>query len=241
MNLSVCSNCGRELVPGALFCRDCGARVVDFSIPQSGVSPSHFNTGITSTYQPQTVVAPDDSGFAPPPLPFPEEKRRSSLSGKGKLMVAVIAVLIVLLVGATFEAGLLGPSAGSVPAINTPSTPLTGEQLYAAYATNQSQASTSYTNKTLYIRDTLDFGVNQDFTGQYFSSVNAGTVILIWSTQAQLGQLYPGSVVLAKCSVEGPQASQGVGYLLYLQRCNLVSVQTQTTTTSSQSVSAANL
>jgi len=195
---------------------------------------------MTATALPQTTVAPEDTGFALPPSPFPEEKKRSTMSGRGKLMVAIIGVLVLLLVGATFEAGILGVSAGGVPAINSPSTPLTGAQLYAAYSANQSQAAASYTNKTLYVRDSLDFGVNQDFSGQYFSSINAGTVILIWSTQAQVAQLYPGSVVLAKCSVEGFQASQG-GYLLYLQGCNLVSVQTQTATSSTFNVPSNNL
>jgi hypothetical protein len=196
---------------------------------------------MTATSQPQTTVASEDAGFGLPPSPLPEEKKRSILSGKGRLMIAIIAVLVVLLAGATFEAGILGAGAGGGPAINSPSTPLTGQQLYAAYSANQSSAAASYTNKTLYIRDSLDFGVNQDFTGQYFSAINSGTVILIWNTQAQVGQLSPGSVVLAKCSVEGLQASQGVGYLLYLQGCVLVSVQTQTATTSSFSVSAANV
>ena len=238
--MSTCSNCGRELFTGALYCPSCGARAVDFSIPQTDVSPSHFNAGMTATALPQTTVAPEDTGFALPPSPFPEEKKRSTMSGRGKLMVAIIGVLVLLLVGATFEAGILGVSAGGVPAINSPSTPLTGAQLYAAYSANQSQAAASYTNKTLYVRDSLDFGVNQDFSGQYFSSINAGTVILIWSTQAQVAQLYPGSVVLAKCSVEGFQASQG-GYLLYLQGCNLVSVQTQTATSSTFNVPSNNL
>jgi len=196
---------------------------------------------MTATSQPQTTVASEDTGFGIPPSPYPEEKKRSTLSGRGKLMIAIIAVLVVLLVGATFEAGILGGSAGGGPAINSPSTPLTGEQLYAAYSANQSRAAASYTNKTLYIRDSLDFGVNQDFTGQYFSAINSGTVILIWNTQAQVSQLYPGSVVLAKCSVEGLQASQGAGYLLYLQGCDLVSVQTQTATSSTLSIPAANV
>jgi hypothetical protein len=238
--LSACTNCGTELLTGALYCPNCGARAVDFSLPQTDVSPSHFNAGMTATAQPQTTAAPEVAGFASPPFPFPEEKKRSTLSGRGKLMVAIIGILVVLLVGATFEAGILGVSAGGSPAINSPSTALSGQQLYAAYSANQSQAAASYTNKTLYIRDSLDFGVNQDFSGQYFSSINSGTVILIWNTQAQVSQLYPGSVVLAKCSVQGLQASQG-GYLLYLQGCNLVSVQTQTSTSSTFSVPSNNL
>jgi len=241
MNLSSCSNCGRELLSGALYCPDCGARALDLSIPQSGVSPSHFNAGMTATSQPQTTVTGDDAGFALPPSPSPEEKKGSGLTGRGKVMVVLIGVLVLLLVGATIESGIFGRGAGGGAAINSPSTPLTGGQLYAAYAANQSQAAASYTNKTLYIQDSLDFGVNRDFSGQYFSSVNSGTVILIWNNQAQVGQLFPGTVVLAKCSVEGLQASQGAGYLLYLQGCDLVSVQTQTATSSTISVPAINL
>ena len=118
---------------------------------------------------------------------------------------------------------------------------MTGAQLYAAYSANQSQAAASYTNKTLYVRDSLDFGVNQDFSGQYLSSMNAGTVILIWSAQAQVWPALPGERDIAKCSVEGFQASQG-GYLLYLQGCKyLVSVQTQTATSSTFNVPSNNL
>jgi len=141
-------------------------------------------------------------------------------------VLAVIAILAVLLVGTTFEAGMLGSGAG--PAVNSASTPLTGGQLYAAYAANQSQATASYTNKTVYIQDSLDFGVGLDQnTGQYFSSVDSGNVILFWSSQSQLGRLSAGSMVLAKCSVVGEQPSPGAGYVLVLKDCAFFCVQPQ--------------
>jgi hypothetical protein len=138
----------------------------------------------------------------------------------------------------SLEAGMLG-SGGGGPPVNSASTPLTGQQLYAAYGANRTQADASYTNKTIFIRDSLDFGVGVDRAGQYFSSVNSGSVVLIWSGQAQLGQLGAGETVLAKCSVQGTQPALGGGYVLYLQNCDLISVQAQTT--SSPSVSVANL
>ena len=165
---------------GALFCPGCGASAVAFSVAQTDISPSHFNSGMTATSPPLTAepaAPPGDSGFVPPSSPLPEEKK-SFLAGRRGLVLAVIAVLAVLLVGTTFEAGMLGSGAG--PAVNSASTPLTGGQLYAAYAANQSQATASYTNKTVYIQDSLDFGVGLDQnTGQYFSSVDSGNVLVL--------------------------------------------------------------
>ncbi len=236
--MSSCPNCGRELPQGALFCPDCGARAADYSVSQYDVSPSHFNSGVTATSQPQTTVAADDSGFALPPPPPSEEKRRSSFAGRRGLALAVIVALAVLLVGVTLEAGVLG--SGASPAVNSASTPLTGQELYAAYAANQTQADASYANKTIYIQDSLDFGVGMDPAGHHFSSINSGSGILVWSDQARVGQLSQGDVVLAKCSVAGTQPSPGgSGYVLYLQNCDLISVQSQAT--SSVSVSVANL
>ena len=242
--MTFCSNCGRELPEGALFCPDCGTSAVDFSVAQSDVSPSHFNSGMTATSPPQTTAQPEESGFALPPSPSPQERRRSSFAGRRGLMLAIIAILAVLLVGATFETGMLGSGVGSDPAVNSASTPLTGGQLYTAYAANESQAAASYTNKTVYIQDSLDFGVGRDYrTGQYYSSVDSGTVILFWSNPSQVAQLSAGATVLAKCSVEGVQFSPRAGYLLYLQGCDLVSVQSQATTTTTTAISypAANI
>jgi len=192
---------------------------------------------MTATSPPLTTepAAPaGDSGFVPPSSPLPQE-RKSFLGGRRGLVLAVIAILAVLLVGTTFEAGMLGSGAG--PAVNSASTPLTGGQLYAAYAANASQATASYTNKTVYIRDSLDFGVGLDQnTGQYFSSVDSGNVILFWNSQPQQGQLSAGSMVLAKCSVGGEQSSPGAGYVLVLKDCALVSVRSQAVTSASVSV-----
>jgi zinc ribbon protein len=235
--LSFCSNCGRELPQGALFCPECGARAADYSVSQYDVSPSHFNSGMTATSQPQTTVPGDDSGFPPAPPPPPEAKRRSSLAGGRGLALVVILALAILLVGVIFEAGVLGP--GASPAVNSASTPLTGQQLLAAYAANQTQADASYANRTIYVQDSLDFGVGTDPAGQPFSSINSGSVILVWANQAQVGQLSRGDVVLARCSVAGMQPSLGGGYALYLQDCDLISVRSPTA--SSASVSVANL
>jgi len=199
---------------------------------------------MTSTSPLQMTAPADDGGFAVPPAPWPspKESERPSSGGRRALLLAIIVILAVLLVATTFESGILGTTVGGSPAVNSASTPFTGQQLYAAYGANQSQADAAYTNKTLYIQDSLDFGVRVDFSGQYFSSVNSETVILIWSNQTQVSQLYAGATVLAKCSVEGVVFSPGNGYLLYLQNCDLLSVQAQTATTASTaSVSAASL
>jgi hypothetical protein len=237
--LTFCSTCGGELPEGALFCPSCGASAVDFSAAHTDISPSHFNSGMTATSPPLTAepAAPaGDSGFTPPP---PE---KSWLSGRRGLVLAVIAVLAVLLVGTTLETGVLGP--GSAPSVNSPSNPLSGGQLYAAYAADPSQASASYTNKTVYIEDSLDSGISQDTSGQYYSYVDSGNVILFWSSQSQLGQLSAGSMVLAKCSVNGQQFPPGAEYLssaalgpvVVLDDCALVSVQSQTTASASVSM-----
>jgi hypothetical protein len=207
---------------------------VDFSAAQSEISPSHFNTGMTVTSPPQTtnpVAPPEDAGFAlppspaPSPSPYPEEKKRSSLTGRRGFVLAIIAILAVLLVGTTFESGMLG-SVGA-PAVNSANNPFTGGQLYTAYAANQA----SYANKTVYIKDSLDFGVSRDFSnGLYYSSVDSGNVILFWSGEPQLGQLNAGTTVLAKCSVDGEEFSPGAGNLLILENCGVVSVQSQSQT-----------
>jgi len=223
--LEHCSNCGKVLPEGALFCPDCGTAAVAVSVPLSGSTSSHFNAGMTATPVSQTTAPDAGRAYSPP---WVQEKKRLTFTGRGFLLV-VIAVLVVLLSGALIEAVNFGQGGASPQAINSPTTPFSGGQLYSAYASNQTQASADYTNKTLYIKDSLDFGVNRAFDGQYFSSVNAGTVILIWNDQTQVGQLSAGSVVLAKCSVQGLQAQQGTQQL-YLQGCDLISVQTATTT-----------
>jgi hypothetical protein len=226
--LTTCSSCGGEVPQGALFCPGCGAAAATSSVAQQGMSPSYFNSGVTMT-APQPAAEP----AAPPP--YPEEKKQSFLSGKRGTMLVLIAVLAALLVLSTFETGMLGSPA--TPAVNSASDPLTGGQLYAAYADNQSRATASYTNKTVYIKDSLDFGVGRDLnTGQYYSSVDSGNVILFWSTPSQLGQLAAGSDVLAKCSVDGVEFSPGVGNVVVLVGCALVSVQSSSRTTSSISV-----
>jgi zinc ribbon protein len=236
--LTACSNCGRELPEGALFCPDCGTSAAGFSVAQSDMSPSHFNSGMTATSPPLTAEPPapaGEPGSAPLPSPRPEERKRSSFAGRRGLMLVIIGVLAVLLVGSTFESGIL--NSGEAPAVNSASTPLTGEELYAAYASNETQAAASYTNKTVYIQDSLASGVGMDYsTGQYYSYVDSGNVILYWSSQSQLGQLSAGYTVLAKCSVNGEQFSPGLGYLLILEDCALVSVQSQTTSNASISV-----
>ncbi len=212
----------------ALYCADCGARAVDFTVAQSDFSPSHFNSGVTATSQPHTTVPTEEATpqTTPPPPSAPDERGRSS--GRRGFALLVITVLAILLVGVTFETGMLSSGVDTSP-LNSPATPLTGEQLYSAYSTNQSQAEATYANRTLYIQDTLDFGVGHDFgTGQFYSSVDRGSVVLIWSDPAQVNQLYAGAVVLAKCSVEGLQASQASGAALYLQGCNVISVQSPT-------------
>jgi hypothetical protein len=156
-------------------------------------------------------------------------------------VLTVIIALAILLVGVTFEAGLLGGGAVASPAVNSASTPLSGQQLYTAYGANLAQANAEYNNKTVYIQDRLDFGVGIDPTGAYFSTINSGSVILVWSYQAQVSHLSQGETVLAKCQVVGPQPSEGGGYLLYLQNCNLIGTQSGSSTVSSVSVSVQDL
>jgi hypothetical protein len=227
--LTACSNCGREVPQGAPFCPDCGAAAAGSTVAQPAMSPSYFNSGMTATSPPLT---PEPA--APPPSQ-PEERRQSHFSGRRGTMLAIIAILAALLVFSTFETGLLGSPAA--PAVNSASDPLTGGQLFAAYADNQSRAAASYTNRTVYIKDNLDFGVGRDLnTGQYYSSVDSGEVILFWSTPSQLGQLSAGSTVLAKCSVDGVEFSPGAGNVVVLVNCALVSVQSSSKTTTSISV-----
>ncbi len=193
--------------------------MADYTAAQSDLS------GITTTSGQQTTTT------------LTEQRRRSPLSGRRGLVLTVIVALAVLLLGVSLEAGML--DSGAPPAVNSPSDPMTGQQLYQAFTANISQASASYANKTVYIQDSVDFGVGIDPAGQYFSTVNSGSVVLVWNDQAQVAGLSSGETVLARCSVAGPEQGPGGGYQIYLQDCDLISTLSQTT--SSVSISVANL
>lgn len=202
---------------------------------QADVSPSHFNATMTTTSPPQeTQPGP---GWAAPPPP-PQEEKKPGLMARRGVVLAVIVVLAILLIGTTFETGLLGPVVGT-SAVNSPSSPFTGQQLYSAYLDNQAQATATYTNKTVYIQDTLDFGVSVDLrSGEYYSTVDSGAVILIWNNPSQVTQLSAGNTVLAKCSVAGAvQSFGGRGLYVYLEDCDLIKVQSQSSTATSTSQS----
>lgn len=231
--MTFCASCGAELPEGAVFCPECGVRALDYTTMPTDVSPSHFNTLVTSTApQEGPPSSPTDEAGYPAPWSPPAEKK--SHQGRRRLALAAIAVLAVLFVGVSLEPGFLGngPVGTSSPPVNSASDPLTGGQLYSAYSANLSQAAASYTNKTVYIQDTLDFGVGQDLnTGQFYSTVDSGAVILLWSSQSQsqLGSLLPGSTVLARCSVQG----FGPGSQVFLRNCDLISVQSRSGSASS--------
>jgi hypothetical protein len=205
--------------------------------------PSSSHASSSSPTQQQPTAASGDDGFGYfPPSSYPEQKKRY-LTGKKLLALVVIFALIVFLVGASLN-NMAGPNqvAGNGTPVNSASTPVNGAELYGAYMANQSKANSAYTNKAIYIQDALDFGVAQDSgSGQYFSSVSSGNVILIWNSQSQTHQLSQGALVLAECLVDGLQRSQGAGYLLYLANCNVVSVQAPTTTSTTTSVPLDNL
>lgn len=230
--MAYCGSCGRELPEGALYCPVCGAKAADFTVAASGFSPSHFNSGITSTEGP---VAPP--GFAEQPY------ERKPATGRRRFVLFIVVMLAILLAGVAFEAGTLtlpsSPSGSSSPpgswVLNSPSTPFTGQQLYSAFLSNQTSFDATYLNKTVYVQDTLDRDVAQlSGTGQYYSSINSGTVLLVWNNSSQVAQLPAGVLVMAECSVQGvPNQQSPAGQTqakLFLQPCDLISVQSQTTT-----------
>ena len=193
-------------------------------------SPFFYTSGGASAPQPIEAAEGD---FLPPH--YPEEKKRYFLGGRKLLALLMVFVLVIFAVGAAVN-NVATPTQvpGSGPPVNSASTPVSGAKLYQAYTTNQSQADSSYTNRTVYIQDSLDYGVVMDAgSGLSYSSVNSGSVVLIWSDQSQPGALSSGSLVLAECLVDGLHLSQGAGYLVYLENCSLVSVQAPTTTTTS--------
>jgi hypothetical protein len=222
-----CSRCGRALPEGALFCPDCGAPTPTFG--QANLSPSHFNTGMTSTAPTSTTSSSppppaEEPVFASPPFPDHGKPPRSRRRG---LLIAVIIVLAFLLVATTLEAGLLGGLAGpagpTAPAINSASSPMTGAQLFASY-------SDSDANKTVYIQDSLYSGLELAIGagGRYASSIDSGMVVLFWDGQANVGQLSTGETVLAKCSIQGAEDSpEGQMALVFLQDCQLLKVSAQ--------------
>jgi hypothetical protein len=215
--LSACPNCGHQLPLDALFCPECGT-----SVAQPGAQLQQ------ATAQAPQTPSPEPTYEVPPASP-PE---KPSFMARRSVVVVVILVLVVLLIGTTFESGLIS-TGNSSTAINSASKPFTGEQLYSAYSENRAMAASQYTNKTVYIQDTLDFGVSVDLrSGEYFSTVNQGTVVLIWNSPSQVQTLVAGNTVLAKCSVAGAVNSPGVGTIfVYLQDCSLVSVQSPSTST----------
>ncbi len=163
-----CSSCGREMPQEALYCANCGARAADFTVAQSDFSPSHFNSGVTATSQPLTTVPVDEAGPGTPASPAPDEGKWKG--GGRRVVLVVVVALAVLLVGVTLETVFVGSGSGA-PAVNSPGNPLTGKQLFSAYATNQTKAVAAYANRTLYIQDTLDDGVAHDLdSGRYYSS-----------------------------------------------------------------------
>lgn len=210
------------------------ASVTGVTLTQADFSASHLNAGMTATAPPQETP-PQDSGW--PSSPPAQEAKRPGLLARRGVVLAVIAILAILLVGTTFETGVIGSVTGAT-AINSPSSPFTGQQLYTAYLDNQAQATTQYTNKTVYIQDTLDFGVSVDLrSGEYYSTVDSGAVVLIWSNPSQVGQLSAGNTVLAKCSVAGAVGGPGGRTYMevYLENCDLIKVQSQTGTQASSS------
>lgn len=241
--MTACSSCGRDLPEDAPFCPACGAPAGAFTFAQATVSPSHFNTGVTATAPPAQPAEPAaPAAYSELPSAFPEERKKPFFARRG-VMLAIIGLLAIFLLGTAFETGMLGsPGGPSGPLANSASDPLTAEQLYNAYASNPTQAGASYTNKTVYIKDVAGSLERDLGTGQYFSYLDSGEVVLFWGGQAQVGQLYPGATFVAKCSVTGVESSPVAGEQLYLQDCDLVSVQSQSTTstTSSISVSANN-
>lgn len=141
------------------------------------------------------------------------------------IAIAIVAVLVLVVV-ASSSGHLANRTSSSVAVVNSPGTPFSGEQLFAAYTSNESLADATYTQKLVYIQDVIDPGqpasVNDPETGEYYSTVNFGTVVLYWSQQSQALQISPLQKILAQCNVEGMKMSVSGFYLLYLTGCQLV-------------------
>jgi len=116
-------------------------------------------------------------------------------------------------------------STSSIATVNSPSNPLSGDQLFSSYISNETVADAAYGQKAVYIQDVIDPGdravVNDPNTGQYYSTVDFGAVVLYWSHQSQALQLSPGENILAQCTVNGLRVSVSGFYLLYLMNCQL--------------------
>src|SRR5438445_628891 len=92
-----------------------------------------------------TSIRVRDDGTGPALTASPRPEGRKRPGGRRRVLLVVIVALGVLLVGVTLETVFLGSGAGA-PAVNSPSNPLTGKQLFSAYAANQTQAVAAYTN-----------------------------------------------------------------------------------------------
>jgi hypothetical protein len=141
--------------------------------------------------------------------------------GRNAIVGAVLVLLVLVVVGASV--GNLAGKSSSSSAVNSPSTPLSGEQLFAAFSSNETLADATYATKNVYVQDVIDPGevgsMNDPNMGQYFSTIDFGTVVLYWSHQSQALQVLPGEKVLAQCNVKGMEMSMSGDYLLYLMNC----------------------
>jgi hypothetical protein len=160
-----------------------------------------------------------------PAMQGPSPKRHT------RWYVAIAAVLVAtLLVVAAMSFDLFeDKSTSTIATINSPSTPVTGDQLFSAYIANKTLADAAYTQKDVYIQDVIDPGdegvVNDPNIGQYYSTVDFGAVVMYWSHQSQALQISPLEKILAQCRVNGMGISVSGDYLLYLMDCQFATAK----------------
>jgi hypothetical protein len=159
------------------------------------------------------------------PLPQESSRPRRRHARRNAVIGAALIVVVILVASLSFGSFANKTSASSVT-VNSPSNPVSGAQLFAAYTSNLSVANATYTQKMVYIQDVIDPGdvgaVIDANMGRYFSTVDFGTVVLYWSHDSQALALTPGQKFLAQCDVNGMGTSVSGDYLLYLMDCQLV-------------------
>ena len=142
---------------------------------------------------------------------------------KRNLLVASVLIVLLLVIAIASLGNPGNKSSSSATTINSPAKPVSGEELFNAYALNQTQADATYTQKVVYIQDTIDPGepavVSDPNAGQYYSTIYLGRIVMYWSDQSQALQITPGQEFLARCTVGGMELSQEGFDLLYLINC----------------------
>jgi len=142
---------------------------------------------------------------------------------KRNLVLAAVAGSLSLILFASFYSYDVYTGA-----VNTPSTPVTTDDLIAAYVNDPAQADSLFANKTYFVTG-VPLSMQQDpTTGQYYTDlVFPGFIQFYWQDFSQASRVIPcadGSCqpILAKCFLEGFTIRTGENYIIKFDDCQFI-------------------